>query len=495
MGDINIPIQIESPNLVLNNKEYGKFTFSNGMMRSITQTVIVGRPTNPPSSTNVRPTLFITIPGFKFDLASLSAPDSNLYYWQTLINDEVSDLAVSSNPRHSQHKHIMIGWDSYKMMKRQVEDAADKINEFLDARAYPWDVVIIGHSRGGIFSHELSEQIVSHGNISNLHTILLDPTATIGVLGGMNDQYPLGKKNKSNGTHYGSLYYDDVPFAVAADISTVGDQPINGYDNYGRGSLSHSFKPPVSLDKSHGYFADEWIKDTDIGFERALADIWSKKDSATFAYDPAGGLLEKYDISESDFIFDGSVAFNDGNLEIDGMIVGGPVGATIDASFGKSGIDASTTVLIVSSQIAINKSYVGASANAYLTNASASLSTKGVNTSFDVLGSGGSVGAEFEDGIIVTGDIDALGISVDSEVEFGKAGLNIKINGTTIFSAETVGGAAVGVTESIAIEIFNEAEGIVVVSKDLAVGITNAIGSTVKNVITTTFCGKFNPAC
>jgi len=479
MGGLIIPIQTREPEIVLKNKQFGKFTYAGGRLRSLTRVQVVGPLANPPATSNFRPTLFVSVRGFSID-GNLTAPEAKNAPWQDDLNDQLSLLAQATNPRASQYKHIMIGWDSYKIMARQVEDAAEGVIDFLNDRAYDWDVVVIGHSRGGIFAHELSEKIVSNGNIANLHTILLDPTATIGVLGWMADQYPLGLKSKSGGTHHGSLFYDKQHFGVIADVSTVGDQPIIGYTNYGRGINDHLIEGDIPV-VSHIEFGEKWVESDTKGLERALTDIWARKTTDTFNFDPAGSVLELYDIREDDFIIDGNFGIADGNVTFDGMIVGYGAGASINGEIGVSGVDVATTILIVSAQVTINSSYVGASANVYLSNASAALSGSGVNTSMNVLGLNQSASVSFDGGLNAAASSSLLGSSI--ETEFGTSGVEIRVGGTTVFSAEQVAGTAVDVSNVVVVTSWNVTEGVVIETKNIAVGLISDAATTTGDLV------------
>jgi hypothetical protein len=380
-------------------------------MRSATRTpVLVAQ--NTTATYNFRPTLFISLPG--------ADPSPDIDSWQTELERQIGALASSSNPRHSQYMHFAVDWDSDEVLRRQVEDLGGLVNDFLNNRAYPWDVVIVGHSRGGIFAHELTRKIVGNNNLKNLHTFLLDPTAAT-VWG---DLYPRYKHDKSPTHHYGSLYYDTFPWlAGTLNVFTEGDQPITGYDNYGLGSDDHVFA------STHEMFAYDWITDTNTGFARALDNIWSVKDIGSFDRDGNSGY-EVVTIREKDVYIDGDISISGGNIAIWGNLTVGFAQASIDAIVGKDGIEVSASLLVATAQVSIREDHASVALNTGLASAAASISGDGANLHVDVLGASGSV-------FIGSGNLGisaSVGGSNGVSASISTSGTKVSIGGHTILS-------------------------------------------------------------
>lgn len=422
MDGINIPIEINKPKLDLVHSDRGRFSFSGRSMVGLTHTPVLKNAIPQGTTFRFRPTLFVSIPGFNINSQTLDD-------WQYDLQTVISNLPSEDNVRNSQYKHYAVKWDSDEWAKKQIESFGEDLNDFLNNRSIPWDVVIIGHSRGAIFAHELAEEILGNSNIDHLHTILLDPTATIGF-GGVNDFYPLYKRECSScSNHYGSLFYDGYYFAWATEFTTVGDNKISGYNNYGRGITDHLFDAGP-IDTSHQQFGEKWVADTAQGLERAVGDIWAKKDPGTFYPDPVGEAFVVVAIFQDDIYGEFNVEIANGNLYIDGALIVGPVGAQVNLLAGKEGLEASLVVLVAAAQIKIRDGHIAASANVALANASADISQDGGNLQISVLGSGGDIVVGSGD-VTVSGDV---GGSNGVSVEIGTSGANVSVGGVTIIS-------------------------------------------------------------
>jgi hypothetical protein len=137
------------------------------------------------------------------------------YPWMTALAENlIKDLRTEG----SQPYVMMVQWDTYAANTRSVPFAARAVNRWLEERQQKWDVVLVGHSRGGIFTSELTRQISSR-NVATLHNVMLDPTASVGQA----DSYPTNVA--SNVTR--SVVYDDgypfaAPFMVRDGLAVAG---------------------------------------------------------------------------------------------------------------------------------------------------------------------------------------------------------------------------------------------------------------------------------
>ncbi len=199
--------------------------FQEGSARSVTrsETYKVIDDGTPSSRTS---TLYISLCGFQVE-ATISG--DGLCDWQKDLNTKAINHSNSQNYRF---KHFRVDWDTHRKNRNQVADLAEMVEDFLSDRIDDWDVVIVGHSRGGIFAHELSTKLAGKSHIDNLHIYLLDPTAAT-VL---HDIYTRDQpKSHSSGT--ASLYYDNEEFIDIEDagvlgdcaLGTVSDRTIQGY--------------------------------------------------------------------------------------------------------------------------------------------------------------------------------------------------------------------------------------------------------------------------
>jgi hypothetical protein len=193
------------------------------------------QPTNPlhlelqPTNPSYRPTLLVTIPGTT--TSRWWGP-----YGDTWEAKAIAKLHNELTRYGCEVYSMMIDWDTETSNTSQVKQVANFIkNNFLATKINDWDVVIIGHSRGGIFAHELSKylkdefvcrRIQCGGRVYHLMSILLDPTAATGWGDFFPSVIPVGV-NKG-------MQYDDgkpfVPFNVTMQ-ATIDERDILGYEH------------------------------------------------------------------------------------------------------------------------------------------------------------------------------------------------------------------------------------------------------------------------
>lgn len=370
MDDLVVPVRTK-PTVTLISNEYGRFKFSANQASSVSRIPLVTFEHQDTAPLPFRPTLFISICGFRAELTSDGGGNCE---WQKELDEQLQGVLVQY-----QYKHFAVDWDTHTALKSQVKDLGELVVDFLNARAFPWDVVIIGHSRGGIFAHELSRELVGKNNLKDLHTFLLDPTASGSPLG---DVYPVKKYDAAPTMHYASLFYDGDPFFFQfSETGTAGDSDIEGYSNYGRADFLFSDS------QSHGTFAFDWMESANAGFQRALADILARKSSGSFAIDGTSGM-EVVRIEHGSAInFDGDVVFENDNVRIWGSfsIEDRPgTSVSIDATIGKDGIDIAGTTAVAASHVVISDQIISVSSNTMLGNYAASVTRESITASVTV---------------------------------------------------------------------------------------------------------------
>jgi len=406
-----IPIETKKPALILTHKDRGRFVFTEGKMRSTTRTPVI-KATSSGDPYNYRPTLFITIPGSEID--DNGNFNRGTQPWQNAAQGVIAELARSSNSRHSQYKHFAVDWDSDETNRGQVEDVSGLVKDFLKNRIDAWDVVIIGHSRGGIFAHDLTKELVGFSKVKNLHTFLLDPTAAIPI----GDLYPLNLHHASVTNEFGSLFYDGNLFdfnGAFPGIGTQSDLPISGYNNYNRGSTD------VLFPSTHKTFGSDWVTGTNVGMSRALDDIWARKDIGSFLPDGDSGY-ESVRVSADEIIIDASIEIADGNLTIDGILKLGDAQASINALIGADGVDIAATVLVASAQLVIRDNHIAVASNTIIASYRSDISLSGIDAQADILLAEGSVS-------ISSGGVNVSASFPGSSISVGSGGVSFNIGG------------------------------------------------------------------
>jgi len=424
VDDILIPIPIKQQNgmFILNHKDRGHFKISDGMIRSSTRTPAI-RGIKPDPSTvtySKRPTLFISIQGFSLE--------GSIDLWQRQLQESLSVLSVTNDPLYSQFMHMSVDWDSDEILKNQVDDLAGTVNHFLDGRSYPWDVVVIGYSRGGIFAHDLADKILPNSNLNALHSILLDPTAAAVF----NDFYPQYKHDYVNKHHYASLFYDGQEFFYPtplpiAIINTDSDRDINGYSNYGLFDFLRIY--PGS---DHSTFAEYWTADVQSGFLSILNRIWDTKETATFIQD--GDISFGWDIvriKEDPIIIDANIEFYNGNVYIDGVLVVGVAHAAISGMVGQDGLDITTSIVGATARAVINEDGATVAANTLIATTIANISLEGVNAEIGVLGQNADISIDylgFAASASLLGLDSSLSVSLTDGVSANLGPINVSIS-------------------------------------------------------------------
>ncbi len=427
-GGILVPVQYESSEVILSSQQ-AFLRFSDGAMSGVVSTPVSRQVIPAGTGYAMRPTLVVSIHGFEgFDNSGHVGGKTG---WQNNITTELRNYMGDS-----QFKHFLVDWHSDKSNRRQSSDVADHVKNFLDNRLYEWDVVLVGHSRGGIFAHELSKKLLGQTNINSLHTVLLDPTASTS----MGDIYPHSLYKSSKTPHKGSFYLDGECFIDALNLCgpTDSDYEISGYDSY-------PFAAP------HAGYASAWIESAE-GFNAVMGNLVASKevfsedtfghdftDSGLMNLDAATTEVEAIDDLDSVITVHIDDIYVDGEFDVGSDYVSmwaeaniGPVLAGANVYLGKNGVEAAANVAFLSASAAIREDYVGISSDTGVASISTSLSEDGAVINYRYLGFGQAEGEISLDRVGFSSSI--LGADHSSGVEVSGGGVKIELGGETIFS-------------------------------------------------------------
>ena len=356
-GDVVTPI-VYAHQYTLSNNDRGIFHFNSKSARALTNTPIVSIDLVNTQSFSKRPTLFVSIHGAFVD---------NFDIWQEQLNDKVNDLVAIDQ----QTVHFLVNWDSEYPITPQSEDLTKHIKGFLNDKQYEWDVVLVGHSRGAIFTHLLSEELVKFNKVNKLYSVLIDPTAAT-VFG---DFFPTIKPSNANRLHFGVNLFDGLGWLGNVNIGTTADMNIAGYHNI------------LVSGTNHTQIAGQWVNGafSQSGFSSLVETINQNKDSGTFYKDGIAGL-HYVNIEASDFSIDGGVDFVNGELTGDVSISIGQLSSGITGSLGVNGAEVTANLLLASSYTSLQQDRIEISRSGLAESASVSISESGISTQIDTLG-------------------------------------------------------------------------------------------------------------
>ncbi len=333
----------DSSEYKLSSPTLGVVRINNGQVSSATRTPLDVL-TTPSPTRAIRPTLFISIPG-----ANFSAPYHGTTPWQTQLSSKLSTLINTS-----QYKHFMVDWESLKPMQGQVNDVSDAVKEFLRTKQYAWDVVIVGHSRGGVFAHELAKRLAGYSKISKLHSLLLDPTAATSF----GDVYPTQAASGS----FGYLKYDGLPFSAYGTFTTFSDQLILGYTNYGLNNFQALLTSSGDPQVSHENYPYDWLQRTDVqGFGTALTNVLATKDngSGSFVVDGDSGNDVVVATSQATIGVDLDAQCVGPACTFQGTLTVGPLGTvTLSGMVATQGVDAAVSTAFASASAVLRRDQI-----------------------------------------------------------------------------------------------------------------------------------------
>ncbi len=115
------------------------------------------------------PTLVVTIHGW----AEFRGASANQWkdYGEVLLSHLES--------KGGRGRVISVTWNSNGRNVVPAENASIHIDQFLAAQTERWNIVIVGHSRGGVFANELAGRLRNNPNLNNVLSVLLDPTGAV----------------------------------------------------------------------------------------------------------------------------------------------------------------------------------------------------------------------------------------------------------------------------------------------------------------------------
>lgn len=393
-GDIATPIVV-SPSVTLVSGVYGRVNVANGKVSAATR-VPVTKFTPSRSSYNIRPTLYISLCGAS---APISADGRGNCDFQASLDSEIRMRGLNAAyEKQHQFKHFEVDWDTHKPIKHQVDDLSAVVNDFLNARQYAWDVVIIGFSRGGIFAHELTEKISGNTKINNLHTYLLDPTGAIAL----NDFYPVSLNVISPASFYGHLYYDTQTMDVPPFGSgTVSDMPIDGYTSH-------------IINSAHSRFLTDWFAIPE-GATKAFNDVVNSKNMGNFPVTGASGMEVIRVTYPTSMTFDGTVDITNNSIHIDGSLnipeIPG-ANASFNVYVGPKRIETAVALAFVAAHTIITEDQAAVSASIGVAGISAQINGEGISGSASILNYEVSVSVGWDGSINI--DLGSLGdLSID----------------------------------------------------------------------------------
>ncbi len=351
---LNIPVETKEPTLELTHNNLGVFSFSNGMMRSVTGVPVAGVATIDPATNapvqvfDNRPTLFISIGGAKGlanDVGGIRLGEGLASWQRTEATDDIDfgQRIIEGVDEDHQYAYMFVDWYSSRQSRPQVNDLARYVKQFLSNRKNIWDVAIVGHSRGGVLAHELSKKIVANDKINNLHTLLLDPTAA--PLWG--DAFPAYKATSNKTSHYAVNISDDQNFidSLGVGLTTVSDGNISGFQN------------TIMENTTHRKIPTDWLKN---GVQAWMQNIIALKAGAggTFPLEQDivdGNIIEVTIKIDHDINLDGDITINEDEIEILGVVEVGPLSASQYISINGNGAVVTANVLIASAAASLNE--------------------------------------------------------------------------------------------------------------------------------------------
>jgi len=391
-----IPIETTPPTLELVHKSLGFFSFSSGKMNSVSNIPSAGleftdATGNPITTFHHRPTLFISIGGAKIDYSLKNLNGTGVADWQKKMNgtDLTSRIHDLVNGDH-QVAYMYVDWYSMRQNRPQVKALAKHVKNFLKNRTNQWDVALVGHSRGGVFAHELSKELVSSEKIVNLHTFLIDPTAATT----WGDVYPQYKPSSNKTKHIARSIIDGNPFIdrYGIGLTTFSDEPITGYTNATIPDTNHSSIPGVWLE---GPEINTWIQ-----------GIINKKTAGSFQREEDIAQLNVFEVTvkiNQAIVLDGDITIDQDHINVWGTLEVGPLSSSGYFYLDGDGAVVSTNILINSASLSINEDSIKMNQSNGLESYGASLENQTLTASTTAFyGSAGTTVSVGKDGVNVS---------------------------------------------------------------------------------------------
>jgi hypothetical protein len=176
--------------------------------------MIVGATVAVAGQTGAKPTLVVIIPGWCSGDGRAIEPSG--------LNDIADTLQRRLSDNGSTNKAIMYKWASQNPNGPAVRDLAKRIRAEADAMGGDVNLVVVGHSRGGIVANDVLAEVAADKRFGYVEGVLLDPTAARPL----GDRYPT---RVPKGVDKLYNYTDGKAFPMdTVQGETESDKPIEG---------------------------------------------------------------------------------------------------------------------------------------------------------------------------------------------------------------------------------------------------------------------------
>lgn len=419
-GEIATPI-LYSYDYYVKNPRYGSFKFSRGNTESATITPSVVYTTPIGTRFQYRPTLFVSLSGANNGgIEAWQAPEYNgAGAW---LSTPYRDLEASIQAEFgglAQYRHLIVNWSDTFPIDNQAEHIANIIEMMIEHKRDAWNIVLVGHSRGGILAHEISKLVTNATNAANIVTVLLDPTAAI-VSG---DKYPrnLTERDSSSFTAIGYNYFDQqgwlefdgVSYFDGSTVGTESDMSISGYIN------------TVVDAGGHQKFPSSWLSNSFSGsfnFSSLALLIKNAEPMGSYIADgESGAYLIRTDSRKFDI--DGAVELSQDEFYSEFVVNVGAFSSGFSGAVGVDGASFTANMVFASAYSAVKADRVEFSATDTSTRVFGSFSRNGFDSSVGVLG-------VFD----IDSNVNLTGYSVDIQL----LGQNASVDGSLVYDAEAM---------------------------------------------------------
>ncbi|WP_435011957.1 hypothetical protein P12x_006194 (plasmid) [Tundrisphaera lichenicola] len=144
----------------------------------------------------LRPTLVVVSHGFWLSRGGENGDTQ----WTNDLAGQIRDALQAAG---SETVAWITSWTSNLLSVDNPSDSmAQQIRAFLDGKNETWDLVLVGHSRGGVLNNEIANKVGLHSRLGKITEIMLDPTA-VPLMG---DRYPSDVRDDTRAIAYNDGY-------------------------------------------------------------------------------------------------------------------------------------------------------------------------------------------------------------------------------------------------------------------------------------------------